>query len=79
MTYLFFIIVIYFATIGLFAYYALLNVRQTKTIQEWNDKTDVEISALKERNIDLETRLKKLENDLNGSIIEQEPDFEVKR
>lgn len=77
--YLIIIVAIYMTTIALFLYYAMLNVKQTKTVEEWNDKTDVEIAALKGRNLDLEKRLAKLENELNGSVIEAEPDFEVKR
>lgn len=74
-----FLAVLYMGVLALFTYYAMLNVKQTKTIQEWNDKTNVEISALKGRNIDLENRIKKLEHDLGESVIEAEPDFEVKR
>lgn len=73
-----FLAVTYMGILILFAWYSFLNVKQTKTIEEWNDKTDIEISALKERNLDLEKRLAKLEKDLNGSIIESEPDLEVK-
>lgn len=66
--------VLYFVILGLFAYYAWLNVKQTRTLQEWNDKTEVEIKAIRERNLELELRVKKMETDLGMSVIKPEPD-----
>ena len=51
----------YFLLLGLFAYYGWLNVRQTKTLQDWNDKTDGYIKAIRDRNLELEKRVAELE------------------
>lgn len=76
-----FITVVYLGILMLFAYYSYLNVKQTKTIEDWNEKTDLEIKVLKERNLALEKRVAKLEHDLGESVIEPEPEFkaEVKK
>lgn len=55
----------YFILLALFAYYGWLNVRQTKVLEDWNRKTDVEIRAIRDRNLELEKRLGELERKSN--------------
>ena len=51
---------LYFVILGLFSYYGWLNVRQSKTIQDWNDSTKHEIEVIRERNLELEQKVKEL-------------------
>lgn len=69
--------ILYFVILGLFTWYGLLNVKQSKTIQEWNESTKHEIEVIRERNLELELRVKELKKALDP--IESEPDVEYGR
>lgn len=71
------IAVMYFVILVLFACYAWLQYREAKHYSEWCDKTEVEVKAVRELNVALEKRLKRLEDDLSPSV-DIEPDFHVK-
>lgn len=70
--------ILYFVILGLFTYYGFLNVKQTRTIQDWNDSTKHEIEVIRQRNLELELRVKELiEFKKAFEPIEAEADFNM--
>lgn len=47
--------------------YMKMDVKQAKTIQDWNDKTQIEITAIRERLAAIERRVKDIEMEGRGT------------
>lgn len=79
MTWLYIYAAVYLVAIALFAYYACLEFKQAKRIQEWNDATREEIKGMRNKQVDYEERLKRYEAFMaTFDIIESEGDLKVK-
>lgn len=81
MTALIFMTVMYFVILTLFACYAFMQMKEAKKIMYWCEKSDVELKAIRDRNLELEKRVKELEkvekffSDTLSKTITAEPDF----
>ena len=78
MTSLIFMIVLYFVILTLFACYSYIQAKEARKFIDWCDKSETEVSAIRERNLELEKRVKELEAITMPHIV-PEPDFKVKK